>query len=67
VIENLAHDSLVIDADNHPCFTAAMLADRHIDIEHPLQALRPGQGLVPLFGRLVFVFQVGTALASFGR
>jgi hypothetical protein len=43
--------------------TTTPWADRHIDVEYPFQTLGPGHGLVPLFGRLVFVFQVGTALA----
>ena len=48
-------------------FTAILCADREIDVEYSFQTSRPGHGLVTLFGCFVFVFLVGTALASFGR
>ncbi len=35
--------------------------------EYPFQALRPGHGLVALFGCFVFVFLPCTTLAAFGR
>jgi len=67
VIENFVDDYLIFDTRNHPCFTAALLADRHIDVERSLQALRPGHGLVPLLWCFFFIFLVGSALAPLGR
>ncbi len=50
VIENAVDDQLILYAGDYPGFTSAFRADRHIDIEHLLQALRPGHRLVSLFG-----------------
>lgn len=67
--ENLVDDRLILDAGNHPGFTAALRAGRHIDVEYPLQTLRPGHGPVPQLWRLIFVFAfpVESVFTAFGR
>jgi len=67
VSQYLVDDLLILDAGDHPGFTSTLWADRDIDVKYPFQALCPGHGLVPLFGCFVFVFLVGTALATFSR
>lgn len=62
----LVDDLLILDAGDHLGFTTTLWAHRDIDIEYPFEALRPGHGLVTLFGCFVFVFLSGTAFAAFG-
>jgi hypothetical protein len=67
VSQYLVDDLLILDAGDHLGLTSALRADRYIDVEHPLQALRPGHSLVALFGCLVFAFLSGAAFTAFGR
>jgi hypothetical protein len=39
---------LIFNTGYHFSFSTALRADRRIDLEHPLQALRPDHGLVTL-------------------
>jgi hypothetical protein len=47
---------LILNAGDHPGFTATRWADRDINIDCPFQALCPSHGLVALFGCFAFVF-----------
>jgi hypothetical protein len=67
VLENPVDDRLFLDAGDHLGLTAALGADRHIDVEYPFQTLCPGHSLAALFGCFVFVFLSGAAFAAFGR
>jgi len=67
VSQYLVDDLLILDAGDHPGFTATLRTDRNIDVKYSLQALSPSHGLVALCGCFVFVFLVGTALAAFSR
>jgi hypothetical protein len=50
MLQNLVDDHLIFDTGNPLGLTLALRADRHIDVEYPLQALYPSHGLVTLFG-----------------
>lgn len=67
VSQYLVDDRLILDAGDHLGFSAALWADRHIDIEYPFQAFRPSHGLVALFGCFVFLFLSGATFAAFSR
>ena len=67
MIENFVDDYLIFDTRNHLGFASALWTDRHIDVEHTFEALRPRHGLVALFRGFVFSFLVGSALTPFGR
>jgi len=67
VVEYLVDDGLILDAGNHFSFAATLLANRHIDVEYPFQALYPGHGLVALLGCFVFVFLSGASFSRHGR
>jgi len=67
VAQYLVDHHLILDTGNHLGLTSALRAGRHIDVENPLQALRPGHALAPLFGCLVFVFLAGAAFTTFSR
>ena len=49
MLKDLVDDRLILDTGNHFGFASALRADRHIDVEHAFEALRPGHGLVTLF------------------
>jgi hypothetical protein len=40
MLQYLVDDLLILDTGNHLGFTFAFRTDRHVDVEHPLQALR---------------------------
>jgi len=50
VTQYLVNDSLVLNRSNHSGVAATLWTERYIDIEYTFQALRPGDGLMPLFG-----------------
>ena len=63
----LIFDTAVRRIGDYPGFAPTLRAGRYIDVEHPLQALRPSHGLVTLLLRvLVFILMTGTALAALG-
>jgi hypothetical protein len=63
----LVNERLILYTSNHRCFTATLLANRHINVEYPLQALSQGHGFVALCGCLVFAFLSDTAFTALGR
>ncbi len=72
MLQNLVDDRLILDASvrrigNHLGFASALRADRYIDVEYSLQALRPGHGLMALFRRLVLIFMMLGTFTAFGR
>ena len=67
VSENLVDDRLILNAGNHSGFTAAFLADRHIDIEDPFEALCPSHGPMALFWCFILIFLPDMSSAAFGR
>lgn len=66
MLKNLVDDHLILDAGDHFSFASALQTDRYIDVEYPLQTLRPGHGLMSLFWRLVFIFMMLGTFAAFG-
>lgn len=67
MIENLVDDRLILDAGDHLGLTATSWADRHNDVEYPLETLCPDHGLVTLFGCSLDGFSTGTTLSTFSR
>ena len=55
MLQNFVDNQLILDTGYHLGFSSALLADRHIDVEHSLQALRLGHGLVALIGCFVIL------------
>ncbi len=62
----LVDHRLIFDTGYYTGLPATFRTNRNIDVEYPLQALRPDHGLVQLIGCFVFVFLVDAALAPFG-
>jgi hypothetical protein len=63
MIQYLFNNHWILDTGDHAGFATTLRASRYIDIEHTLQALRPGQSLVALFGCFVFALWMGATLA----
>ena len=59
MIEYLPDHYRIFNASDDLDGAAALLADRDIDVEHPLEALGPGHGRVPFGGRSRFVRYLG--------
>ena len=51
---------------DYPGFAPALRTDRYIDIEHTLQALHPGHGLMSLIGRLFVLGRIAASFPAFG-
>ena len=66
MLKDLVDDRLILDTGDYLGLTSALWADRHIDIEHPFEALRPGHRLAALFWCLVILRLSWIALAPFG-
>ena len=66
MLKDLVDDRLILDTGDYLGFASALWADRHIDIEYPFEALRPGHRLAALFWCLVILRLSWIALAPFG-
>lgn len=67
MLNDLVDDRMILDTGNHIGFASALRADRHIDAEHAFEALRPGHGLVTLFGCFVLFRLRWVTLPTPGR
>jgi hypothetical protein len=67
-MKDLVDDRLILDTGDYLGFTSALLADRHVNVEHTLQALRPTYRLVPLLRSLIItLMRLGTFATFAGR
>jgi hypothetical protein len=67
MIEYLVNNRLILDTGDYLGFACALLADRDVNIEHTLQALRPSHGPVALPRSLTITLMMLGTFATFGR
>ena len=66
-MKDLVDDRLILDTGDYLDFASALLADRDVNIEHTLQALRPSHGPVALLRSLTITLMRLGSFATFGR
>lgn len=64
MLKDLVDDRLILDTGDYLGYASALRADRHIDVEHALQALRPGHGLGHTEKGISSIDTGGVALAA---